>query len=151
MFIAGYVYASNPSRPGFSPEPAFHTEKQAQEWIETKLAGKNVTFRESDNKFRAFADGDSTGYIYFEVVKDSWALVDINGLGYKGKSAVKGVGPLDVMKDKARTIITKDLKARSLTVKTVNFVKTGDNIGVDFNTTNEPGYDRTSGLSLIRV
>jgi hypothetical protein len=128
MFIAGYVYNSNPQSPGFRPEPTtFRTAGQAKKWIEGKVQTPlDVTYEFSGNKYRAVVNGRPTGYIYFQVeTSDLWILYDIS------LQKNYGMGPLGVMKKKAEKLLTRELALAGVSdqeIKTLSFTRNKDSI-----------------------
>jgi hypothetical protein len=151
MFVVGYVYTSNPARPGFRPEKDIcATEKEAQALISKKLAGKTVSFEEGEGKTRAFADESSTNWLYFEIKVETWALLDPELMGSPRRKAVLGTGTLDQMKTKARKVLEKDLKDRSQTLISFDTRRTGDNVSIEYRK-KDYDYNLDSGLKLVRV
>lgn len=153
MFIHGYCYGGDEGKSGFNPAGTVPSKKEAQDAIKEKLAGKKVTFIESSNKFRAYADGQPTGYIYLKVEADLWIGLDDVAIGSKGEKALFVKGTLSEVKDATRKFIEKDTREYTNggpEVDTVFFDRTGDNIKVRIALKGE----RTSvpaKVTLIRV
>ena len=151
MFIFGYCYPGSDSKPaGFRPEGTVTTVLEAKTSIKEKLAGKKVTFEESAGKFRAYADGYPTGYIYLKVQAEMWIAIDKAAVGTKGDTAVFAKGSLPEVKDKARKFLDRDVPQDDPSPDTVYFDRTGDNIEVK---AKYAGQDRSvpTDVVLIRV
>jgi hypothetical protein len=129
MFSYGFCYGGSVGFAGYRQEGTVLTAKDAQKAIKDKLAGKKVIFQESEGKFRAYADGERTGYIYFAVKADAWVALDTINLGEKGRKATICKGSLAEVKTKVRGFVEEQYGSVN-PIETVHFDRTGDNIKV---------------------
>lgn len=160
MFVWGYCYPGVEGKSGFKPEGTVRNRDEAEAAIREKMAGKKVSFEESREKFRAYSDGQPTGYIYFESSPaELWVAIDQENLGQKGKKIVIGSGTLADVKDLARKRVERNLKkAPALAgpvpatqkLKTIHFNKTVDNIEVKLEVEGK-GYSEPADILLIKV
>lgn len=146
MFVCGYAYAGEEGKSGFRPETPVQTAAQAQKLIKEKLAGKKVDFAESGGKFRAYADGKPTGYMYFPVKAETWIAIDETSLGEKGSRAVFAKGSLNDVKAKVRNHVQKSHNS----LANMTFTRAGDNISVYMEADGLP-YPRPAEILLVRV
>lgn len=151
MYIFGYCYDGGDSGvAGFRPEGTVTTVVEAKASIKEKLAGKKVTYVETSGKFRAYADGVATGYIYLKVQAELWIAVDKASIGIKGDTAIIAKGALPEIKDKARKFLDRDRQQDDPALLTVHFDRTGDNIEVRASYAGD-AHSHNTDLVLIRV
>lgn len=147
MFAFGYCYAGDVGKAGFRLYGSVNTAKEAQAEIKKKLAGQKVEFKESDEKFRAHADGQPTGYIYFAVTAEQWIALDETLLSEKGKKAVFAKGDLATVKNQVRKKLDAENKD---SLENISFTRTGDNIGV-YEQVKGYNYPRPAGVILLKI
>lgn len=123
MFSHGYVYTSNPDRPGYKQNGVVRTAAQAKAAIKKILAGKAVTFCKSEKSenVRAYANGEPTAYIFFPVKLETWAVVDHGDFG-SARKVVQYTGDLADCKKFVQKLYEG---------KNVEFTRSKDNIEVE--------------------
>lgn len=156
MFSFGYCYAGDEGKSGYSPNGIAFSETAAKNELKAKLPGKKVTFVDSKNKTRAYADGERTGYIYYKLPipkSGLWVLFNRDELGTVKEKVKLAVGTLEQCKNAARKYIDKDAteyRETPFVVKKVSFRRTVDNISVETEYTNT-AYYHGPDLVLLKI
>lgn len=137
MISVGYCYGGDDGKAGYRQETVARDEKDAKLFIEQKLAGHTVNYVESGGKMRAYKDGVPTGYIYFTVSAETWAVIDLTKIGCPRSKSVLKTGSLQECKAFVKTSTEKEGReeARRSGLKYHGqrfwYNKTGDSIEIE--------------------